>query len=332
MRRESSRLDQDAAGRLLEGVGDCTPREMTVRVSAVRMPDRTRLTGQHLSVSFLAAPRRHPMRLPCILPLLLAGCVASPSPRTATPPSPTPIPVADSVAGPEVFTPFSWREERLGVSIRTRTIQEDSTALDTMARDGMIRIVPENIGSGVVLAFGSITPAPDTSITAPQGTLVRIRVDTAGIVAVLPDSASGCFTRVPELSPLFLRQLIYPLATAKGREIDSVTDSLRYTSCLQGVELRFSLRLRWTRGPGPRGPQIPFVLDMEGEVHADSTRQLPMTLSGTVFGRSTLVFGREMLQLQRLESEIVSRFEAVTGTRRQRFTQRVDYRAISDSG
>jgi hypothetical protein len=231
-----------------------------------------------------------------------------------------------------IFAPFTWEDERLSVSIRTRTIQEDSTALDTMAREGVVHIIPENIGSGVVLAFGSMTPVPDSAITTMQSTVVRIRVDTAGATSLLPDSASGCLTRVPELSPLFLRQLIYPLATTKGRGVNSATDSLRYTSCLQGVELRFSLRFRWTRSPGLSGSDILFVLDMEGEVHADSTRQLPMTLSGTVLGRSDLVFARETLQLQRLESEIISEFEAVTGSRRQRFTQRAHYRATSGSG
>src|SRR5438552_8732316 len=38
-----ARLDQDAAGRLLEDAGDCAPREMTVRMAT---SDRTRLTGR----------------------------------------------------------------------------------------------------------------------------------------------------------------------------------------------------------------------------------------------------------------------------------------------
>ena len=37
-------LDKDAAGRLLEGASDRTPREMTVTI-AIRLSDRTRLTG-----------------------------------------------------------------------------------------------------------------------------------------------------------------------------------------------------------------------------------------------------------------------------------------------
>ena len=38
-----ARLDEDAAGRLLEGVGDRAPREMTVRMAT---SDRTRLTDR----------------------------------------------------------------------------------------------------------------------------------------------------------------------------------------------------------------------------------------------------------------------------------------------
>lgn len=329
MRRELSRLDQDAAGRLLESVGDCTPREMTVRASAVRMLDRTRLTGQHLSVASFVWRGRKLRQLSWIVPLLLVGCVASPSPGAAVPPAPAPVPARDSAAGPAVFPPSAWREDRLSVSVSTRTEQEDSTAVDTMTRNAVVSIEPEQVSSGVVLAFQSMTLPSDTS-TTPLNTTARIRVDTAGTTALLPDSASVCVTRVPELSPLFLRQVFYPLSMTAAREVRSAAmDSLNYTSCVQGVELRFSLLLRWTRGAGASSSEVPLSLRVDGEVHADSTRQLPMTLHGTVTGTSSLVFRAETLQLQRLDSEIVSRFEATTGTRRQRFTQRVLYHATS---
>ena len=44
--REAVHLEQDAAGRLLEGVGNHVRRGMTVRTPAYRLSDRTRLIGR----------------------------------------------------------------------------------------------------------------------------------------------------------------------------------------------------------------------------------------------------------------------------------------------
>lgn len=127
-----ARLDKDAAGRLLEGVSDHAPREMTVRTAT---SDRTRLTGRshpHPATEEVPHVSSSPIRqlsLYGACALLMAGCTPS-TPSLAPVPEAQPTDSALAVNAEATWTPRrspgSWHYKF--ESSATVTLDGDTTA------------------------------------------------------------------------------------------------------------------------------------------------------------------------------------------------------------
>lgn len=265
-----------------------------------------------------------------ILLLVLNACA---SPRTSGAPVPGPQVVQPSVdsTGPAPTTPFKWRQDVFSVSIEARTEQADSTAIDSLRRHARIRLTPVQ-DSNLTLRFETIRDSTDSTYRSMVAAS-RLAISLNGRSSVLTASTEECVIRLPEVSPLLVRQLIYPadprLLAVGGRLIDSLT----YSSCIQGVRVQSRVELEWTRSPAQSGDVLLHLeLRLNGRLQADSTRRFPMNLSGTLNGTSSLTFNREAFYLHELRSRITSDLEAISGTsRRQRFKQVVSYHALIDT-
>jgi hypothetical protein len=207
-------------------------------------------------------------------------------------------------------------------------VQADSAAADSLTRETTVSLLPSPAGTETVLLFKPAA-APGDSLSAPVERSVRMRVDLTGHSELLDQFSGSCLVRPPEISPLFLRQLIYPGGISSSKTGGVFVDSLSYATCVQGVRVVSALELQWT--PSISGPEqdLAVTVRIRGRVYADSSQRLPMTLNGTVTGHSSLVFRRDTRQLERLESDISSELDATMGARRQQFTQSVSYRATS---
>jgi len=262
---------------------------------------------------------------------LVGGCVPSRTTGGPLPGSEIVTPAADST---QVATalPYAWTADAFTISIEVRTEQADSTAVDSLRRDATVHFTPQKTDSGYVFLFEASRDSVDAASPLTLAA-TRLIVDTAGNSAVDEGSMEDCSTRLPEVSPVLVRQLAFPLDPRHFLIRTQFTDSIAYTSCVQGVRVRSQVELTWTQSPAyTNAGQRQFTVQLKGKLQADSSRQLPMNLSGNISGASILIFDSQALRLVTLESQITSGIEATSGTlRRQQFRQTVSYRARIDS-
>lgn len=259
---------------------------------------------------------------------ILVGCASTPVPRDSRPSTAPSAAAVDSTKAADPLPPAVWRENHFRVSVRVRTVQADSAAADSLTRESAVSLSPSPAGTETDLLFKSDTALAD-SLSAPLEQSVRMRVDDSGHTKLLDESVESCVVRPPEISPLFVRQLVYPSSISDPKPGGVFVDSLNYTSCVQGVRVVSALELQWTASDSGTDQGLAVTVRIRGRVQADSSQRLPMTLTGTVTGHSSLIFRRDTRQLERLESDISSELDALMGTRHQRFTQSVSYRATS---
>lgn len=267
--------------------------------------------------------------------LLLAGIILGACAPGGTPSPESPAPVVleslpDSMAS--ATRPFKWSSAVFRVEVDARTTQADSAAVDSLRRQGTVRLTPDQDGSRIILAFEA---TGDTTTTTSSSTIrvSHLVVDSTGQVAFRELEGAPCVGRLPEISPLLIRQLVLPSDPRNFAEENRGTDSVIYVSCVQGVRVQSFIELQWTKErlqPDVRGLQ--FQIQITGRIQADSSRQLPMRMTGTIRGTSKVVFSESTLELIRLESVVESNLEATAGAaRHQRFSQTVTYRANRDT-
>jgi hypothetical protein len=267
-----------------------------------------------------------------ILALLLSSCAPSRTPGAAAP-GPLVIPPSrDSVVMTPV-TPLTWSSGVFRISIEARTAQADSTATDSLRRHGTVRLIPDVQGLLTVLRFEAAGDSADSATTASASHVIRLTVDSTGKSALRELLTTACTARLPELSPLLVRQLVFPVDPRVFTQQTYVTDSLVYSSCIQGIQVQSLIELQWNRSPvQPSELELHLGVRFKGRVLADSSRRLPMRLTGSLSGTSSLVFLRRNLGLQEARSTAMFDLEAASGgTRRQRFTQTVTYHAFRDT-
>lgn len=189
MRREAARLDRDAAGRLLEGASDRTPREMTVRMAT---SDRTRLTGRPDPLSFLrshfhsffeepplppnATPRRFASWFLAALAATMAGTACTIGGPPAAPPTPVPTP-ADS-ASKATITTARWTPVR---SPGSWSYLVHSTGTVSLSGDTTADSLP--IARTIVYSI-TLAPALDTGA---DGTIFRFSGSVDSVAVTIPD-------------------------------------------------------------------------------------------------------------------------------------------------
>jgi hypothetical protein len=266
------------------------------------------------------------------LALLLSACAPSRTPGAAAPASVVIPSSRDSVvAAPGA--PFTWSPSVFRVSIEARTAQADSTAADSLRHQATVRLTPETQGSLTVLRFESAGDSTRNAAGTSDAQVIHVTVDSGEKPAVREVLATECAVRLPELSPLLVRQLVFPVNPRVFTQQTQVTDSLVYSSCIQGVQVRSLIELQWTRSSVPPNDlELHWGVQFKGRVLADSSRRLPMRLTGNLSGTSSLSFLRQNLNLQEARSTVIFDLEAASGrNRHQRFTQTVTYHVLRDT-
>ncbi len=262
--------------------------------------------------------------------IILGACMPAPAPIPASPAPAIPEPSTDSAVS---ITPApKWSSAAFRIEIVARTTQADSAAVDSLRRQATVRMTPEKDGSSTILAFeATVDSAGMMSSSAIRVT--HLAVDSTGRFLLRDTEPAQCAGRLPEISPLLVRQLVPPTGLQSLQRVNQSTDSLAYSSCIQGVRVQSFIVLRWIRvpsQPGVRGTRLDVVI--AGRVQADSSRELPMRFAGTISGNSSVVFSESTTELLTLESSIHTQLDATAGTaRHQRFNQTVTYRAARDT-
>lgn len=267
------------------------------------------------------------MRVLSIILLLILGCVSRPTAGTGSVPVPSDVP-RDSINNKEIFPPSIWREYQFNVAMRVHTAQDDSAAADTLIRNAVVTVVPQIVDSTTVLLFQADAQPGDTSTVETIGR-GQIRVDARGNSSIVKDSTEICSARLPEVSPILIRQLIYPAGPDVLHPGSSFTDSLKYSSCIQGVRVHSTIEIQWTRASTQVDDGVRLSARLQGRIHADSSRQLPMTLTGIIAGTSSLLFEQQTLELKDLRFEVTSQLNAQAKGRHQHFTQLVLYHVVA---
>lgn len=262
--------------------------------------------------------------------IILGACMPAPAPGPASPAPALPEPSADSAVS--ITRAHRWSLAAFRIEIIAQTTQADSAAVDSLRRQATVRMTPEQDGSKIVLVFEATGDSADT-MSVPTSRVTRLGVDSSGRFLLRDIEPAQCVGRLPEISPLLVRQLVPPSDPQFLGRANQSTDSLAYSTCIQGVRVQSSIVFRWTRvpsQPGERGTRLNVVIT--GRVQADSSRQLPMRFAGTISGNSSVVFSESTSEFLTLQSIVRTQLEAIAGTtRHQRFSQTVTYRAERDT-
>lgn len=236
-------------------------------------------------------------------------------------PAPTPQPVVPDTSVPAVTpapsaTPvaLSAGTRRFEVAWTTHNQDLDTGVRDSLATSALVSVtlVPGSTRRLDVMALiswgGADSLKPDT---------LRGSLETDGAGFRQDGLVSGCpRERVRDFSPLLLRLLLLRAMTDR-----QTVDSLSYRSCASGVVRSSEGAITWDGEPR----QAASSLVVAGRLTADSSRALPLRLTGQVSGRARQESdGTAVLAL---EGELVTALEARGPGITQRVRQTVRFRA-----
>lgn len=248
----------------------------------------------------------------------------------------------DSLERPEVHAlTLEPGEQGYRISILTHSAESNVSASARQHRtlkSGEFRAVLHSESPyGFSLQLTTVRASIDSSTTPDQklGELdirqaqpVDLSFDTTGWRSFLvPPATTGkeqvCTAGSSLLSPLLARLLVIsPLITTR-RHQEVLADSLRYSSCADGVQLHTTAQII-TRAESGTIPGISHRADIQGTLRADSTRNLPMHLQG-VFTGIVLITPDTTRQgwVQSLDMTITVELTAASALKQQIFSQTV---------
>jgi hypothetical protein len=145
--------------------------------------------------------------------------------------------------------------------------------------------------------------------------------------SIVRDTAAPCSSKPSLVSPLLTSVLARYLLTASTS--DSVRPTrLQYTICSAGVLRTVSGVLEYDVGQHARDRST-VVFAIQAAIHADSSRALPMRISGTMKGNVTIQSGRDAGILPPdVELRLTSDINAASSSKSQHFEQRVTTRLL----
>src|SRR5688572_6898912 len=255
-----ARLDEDAAGRLLEGVGDRAPREMTVRMATIRQNPAYRPVARvpdSLVRAFargcplIQAWRGQSMRFTAMVAVLLGAGVAACSrvQSGGVSGAGSPISVATPEAAPTALATFRYAPGRVVydyVATATVALQNDTAGSPEPVRSrSRIAVTLERrdarldatviVDSVSVTAGGRITA---DSQPLPEALIHSAHVEPSGRVVFDEASApSDCSAAAAGVTLSMAREVL--LAVPKTLDISTTwRDTVHATSCRGGVTVR----------------------------------------------------------------------------------------------
>lgn len=272
--------------------------------------------------------------------LIAASC----APRTLTvPPAPDPVPVVPTptpVERPPLLILVGDSATYDVVSSVVTVEESDSGAIrDSASYTEVVRAVltPDSTtgfrlvytsDSGYVLPLDR-SPPPETVRATKNSVTVTHAIASDGVVIRIPDDSTQLCSSV--------QSLVSPLVgnvTARYLSISSSIHprpigSLEYATCNAGVirEVVGTTQTVEMRDEATNRPSL--VLLVKGTIGTDSTRALPMRISGTMEGRTAATPDSGIAVLPAiLEIELTSSLVAASSVKSQAFRQQVTTRFV----
>ncbi len=208
--------------------------------------------------------------------------VASPPPPLS-PPSPTrPITITPDSALYDVTSTVIGSDTDVASAPRDSVIYHESVAsILTIGRDSSITVTVRS-DSGYQLPRGRELPP---EIIARPRTPIRVSVtrDLRTQRMLNGPMTSECSPAATLVSPV-MPVLVVQFVTQTMRESRTMRDSLLYTACQTGIVVHYTLYFSPDSAPTPRLTDSVFRYRIAGTVTADSSRVLPMRMSGQISG------------------------------------------------
>lgn len=276
--------------------------------------------------------------------LVVASCTTAPRVAVpAPPPAPTEptLPSTTQTFRPSALSPDASTYDVISQVTTTETASTGDVVRDSIEyREALHAILALSAGglasvslrsdSGYIVVRGrDMAPEVAARFKRPIAHVVRQSASTPRIV---PDSVAGECSSVATLASPLLPALALRLALQTTKEPRAARDSLVYSSCQAGTIIRNVIEINSATFEPSSGVADTIRYEIRGAVAADSTRTLPMRLTGQIKGEAFLVHERLQRSLP-VHAQVVLqldlRFE--NSLRTQRVQQRVvtDYRPRS---
>jgi hypothetical protein len=293
----------------------------------------------HLTPGFLRVLRQSAGALLMGSALVVTAC----APRTDPPPA-LPVPVPVEPAPPPVerrplvaLAPDSATYDALSIVVTTE--RSPGTAVtDSVSYTESIRAVL----SGDVAPRYRVTLISDSGYNLPPDRLPppeTVRKEVQPVISTRyfgasptenlaqADTTVACPSQPSLVSPLLTNAIAQYLLNASRHEIVRRA-ALDYKVCSAGVFRTISGYIEYDIDRNtPAQVQTSFVI--QASISADSSRALPMRVSGTMMGTMTTMPGSDVHVLpDSLELQLITEIIAQSSTRMQEFQQRVTTRLI----
>lgn len=278
----------------------------------------------------------------CAATTIVIGCARTtpvPTPTVPVPPPGSPPPAASPAtpARPTIIAPdsglYDVTSTVIGSDADAASAPRDSViyrelvaSILTISRDSSITITVRS-DSGYQLPRGRELPP---EIIAKPRTPIRVSVQRDLRTQRLLNStiAQECSSAATLVSPI-MPALVLQFVMETARESRPMRDSLSYTACQAGVLVRYALNFFQESISPTRSADSVFRYRVAGMVTADSSRTLPMRMSGQISGDAEIAHRRAVRTLPdevmiRLQSDLV--FQSAVRT--QRLQQRVATRFV----
>lgn len=249
----------------------------------------------HLTPGYLSVRTIWEKRATILSALLLAACAPAskpvptpfPAPLPVPPPAPVAIPIpvpilAEDSAEYLIRTFVLTTQDSLGATIRRDSLvaTERANAFVTSTRAGTFSLSVRS-DSGFRISTDRMPP-PETVRSAFSVVEVHSELQQPRLVTRFNTDTLAPCSAVPSLvSPLSVSILARYLTpdTSASAQIDTIS----FNVCDAGVSRQYEVVLRSTRDV-----QNPFDSKLLGNFHADSSRALPMKITGSLIGRASI--------------------------------------------
>ena len=233
----------------------------------------------------------HRMTRQLLVTVLVSACAPSPVPTPTPEPVPAPVlpvpPVPPRIPVPRLV-PDSAQYEVQSVVV---TIEDSSS---TSPRQDTVRVMETIQATLVERSTGSFElvvrsdsgyrtsearqPPPETLRQEFAVLEAVVKLNRSRLVPQMSsDSVPACMTSASFVSPLSV--LLFARYVQPGATPALEQDSISYRSCYAGVNREYMVKFTTVRTV-----ERPFVTTIEGTLHSDSSRALPMRLTGQLNG------------------------------------------------
>lgn len=270
--------------------------------------------------------------------LLVTACAPAPKSTPEPLPPPLPVPPPSPVTIPVPLPVLA--EDSANYVIRTVVLTTQDSAATTVRRDSLLatervraQLVPRreatfslkvHSDSGYRISTDRMPP-PETNRSDFSPVELEVELHQAQFAMRFnTDTLAACSAFPSLVSPL--SAAIFARYLAPDQMMVAQRDTISFSACDAGVSRRYKVVIQSTRSS-----QDPFKSKIQGTFHTDSSRALPMRVSGNVAGEATVIPGigeRSLPEVVRVHLAIeLTAIAEVSGMRRtQSYRQNIETR------